>query len=82
MQNGPKPIMRARQPRPAAHLLRARSGGHRVPPVPSRWALKAREETMSDMWRALALKPKSATQSAQRTSTSTANIILDRCPRT
>jgi len=29
------------------HLLHARSGGHRVPPAPSRRGLKPRKETMS-----------------------------------
>jgi len=63
------------------HLLHARSGGHRVPPAPSRRALKTREETMSGIWRSPALKRKSATRSGQRTTTSTPSIILDRCPR-
>jgi hypothetical protein len=63
------------------HLLHARSGGHRVPPAPSQRALKTREETMSGISRSPALKPKSATQSGQRTITSTPNIILDQCSR-
>jgi len=63
------------------HLLHARSGGHRVPPAPSRRAFKTREETMSGIWRSPALKRKSATRSGQRTTTSTPSIILDRCPR-
>jgi hypothetical protein len=52
-----------------------------VPPAPSQRALKTREETMSDISRSPALKPKSATQSGQRTFTSTPNIILDQCSR-
>jgi hypothetical protein len=63
------------------HLLRARSDGHRVPPAPSQRALKTREETMRGISRSPALKPKSATQSGQKTITSTPNIILDRCSR-
>ena len=82
MQNGPKTIMSARQPRPAASFAAARSGGHRVPPAPNRRALKTRKETMSGIWRSLVLKPKSATRSGQRTTTSTPNIISDRCART
>ena len=64
------------------HLPHARSGGHRVPPAPSRRALKMHKETMSGIRRSPALKPKSATWSGQRTTTSTPNTILDRCPRT
>ncbi len=63
------------------HLLHARSGGHRVPPAPSRRALKTREETMSGIWRSPALKRKSATRSGQKTITSTPSIILDRYHR-
>src|ERR1700733_13181720 len=63
------------------HLLHARSSGHRVPPAPSRRDHKPRKETMSGTWRLPALKPKTATRSGQRTTTSTPNIILGRCPR-
>ena len=64
------------------HLPHARSDGHRVPPAPNRRALKTRKKTMSGIWRSLVMKPKSATRSGQRTTTSTPNIISDRCART
>src|SRR3974390_2938150 len=64
------------------HLLHARDGGRRVPPPPSRETLKTRKETMSAIWRSLVLKPKSATLSGQRTTTSMPNIISDRCAQT
>jgi len=64
------------------HLLHARDGGRRVPPAPSRGTLKTRKETMSAIWRSLVLKPKSATLSGQRTTTSMPNIISDRCAQT
>ena len=63
------------------HLLPARSGGHRAPPVPSRSVLKTRERPTSGIWRLPALKPKLAILSGQRTIASTPNIISDRCPR-
>ena len=63
-------------------LLHARDGGRRVPPAPSRGTLKTRKETMSAIWRSLVLKPKSATLSGQRTTTSMPNIISDRCAQT
>jgi hypothetical protein len=53
-----------------------------VPPAPSRGTLKTRKETMSAIWRSLVLKPKSATLSGQRTTTSMPNIISDRCAQT
>jgi hypothetical protein len=62
--------------------LHARSGGHRVQPGPNRRDLKPRKETMSVIWRSRALKPKSATQSGRRITTSTLNIILGRYTRT
>src|SRR6516162_7715212 len=64
------------------HLLHARDGGRRVPPAPIRETLKTRKETMSAIWRSLVLKPKSATLSGQRTTTSMPNIISDRCAQT
>src|ERR1035437_11105364 len=83
MQNGQKTITGVRaNPDRQHHLLPARSGGHRVPPAPSRRALKTRKETMSGISRSPVLKPKPATRSGQRTTTSTPNIISDRCPRT
>ena len=51
-------------------------------PLRVRRALKTRKETMSGIWRSPVLKPKSAIRSGQRTTTSTPNIILDRCHRT
>jgi len=58
MQNGPKTITGVRaNPDRQHHLLPARSGGHRVPPAPSRRALKTRKETMSGIWRSPVLKP-------------------------
>jgi hypothetical protein len=47
-----------------------------MPPAPSRKDLKPRKETMSGIWRSPALKPKSATRSGQRITTSMPNIIL------
>lgn len=64
------------------HLLHARSGGHRIPPAPSRRTFKTPKETISGIWRLRVLKPKSATRSGQRITTSTPNIISDRCPQT
>lgn len=63
------------------HLLHARSGGHRIQPAPSRRAFKTPKEAISDIWRLRVLKPKSATRSGQRITTSTPNIISDRCPQ-
>ncbi len=60
-------------------LPRARTDGHRMPPVRSRTALKMHEETMNDTWRSPGQKPKSAIQSGRRTTTSTPNITSDRC---
>ena len=82
MQNGRKTNMNRRQPRPAAPLLAIQSGGHRMCPAPNRRALTTRKETMSGIWRSPKLKPKAATPSGQKTTTSTPNIISDRCPRT
>src|SRR5436190_4694181 len=53
-----------------------------MPPAPNRTDLTTREETMNGIWRSPKLKPKPATQSRQKTTTSTPNIISDRCPRT
>src|SRR5882757_9736302 len=53
-----------------------------MPPAPNRTALTTREETMNGIWRSPKLKPKAATQSRQKITTSTPNIISDRCPRT
>ena len=49
--------------------------------VPNRTALTAREETMNGIWRSPKQKPKPEIQSEQKTTTSTPNIISDRCPR-
>jgi hypothetical protein len=38
-----------------------------------------RKETMSGIWRSPELKPKTATQSPQKITTSTPNIISGRC---
>src|SRR6476619_8219698 len=51
-------------------------------PAPNRRALTTRKETMSGIWRSPKLKPKAATPSEQKTTTSTPYIISDRCPRT
>ena len=80
MQNGRKTNMNTRQPRPQRHLSAA-SGGHRMRSVPNRTALTTREETMNGIWRSPKLKPKAEIQSGQKTTTSTPNIISDRCPR-
>ena len=77
MQYGPKPIMSARQPRPAASFA---AGSKRW--TSSAPALKTPKETMSGIWRSPATKPKSATRSGQRTTISTPSTILGRCPRT
>jgi hypothetical protein len=58
-------------------LLAAHSGGHRVRPDQSHRALTTREETMTGIWRSPKLKFKAATQSEQKTTTSTPNIISD-----
>ena len=63
-------------------MLRAQNGGHRMPPVLTRQTHKARKEAMSGIWRSLVPKSKSAIRSRQRTTTSTPNIISDRCART
>jgi hypothetical protein len=63
-------------------LLAAQSGGHRMPPAPNRTALTTRDETMNGIWRSPKLKFKAETRSGQKTTTSTPNIISDRCPRT
>jgi hypothetical protein len=49
---------------------------------PNRRARPMRKETMSGIWRSPVLKPKTATQSPQKITTSTPNIISDRCRRT
>ena len=82
MHNGRKTNMNTRQPRRQRHLLAAQSGGHRMLLAPNRTALPTREETMNGILRSPKLKPKAATQSGQKTTTSTPNIISDRCPRT
>src|ERR1700689_2996389 len=64
------------------YLVPTQSGGHRVASAPSQRAFKTRKETMSGIWCSPALKPKSATWSGQRTTTSTPNIISDQCART
>ena len=50
-------------------------------PGPHRRARPMRKETMSGIWRSPVLKPKTATQSPQKITTSTPNIISDRCRR-
>jgi hypothetical protein len=69
MQNGPKTIMSARQPRPAASFAtrskRWASSAARPEPKSSQNAQK----TMSGIWRSLVMKPKSATRSGQRNKT-------------
>ena len=53
----------------------ARTGGRRMPRVPSR-DLKTRKELMSSMWHLPVRKSKSVIWSGLRTTTSTPNIIL------
>ena len=48
-------------------------------PGPHRRARPMRNETMSGIWRSPELKPKVATQSPRKTTTSTPNIISGRC---
>ena len=61
-------------------MMLAPGGLHRI--VPIRSALKTRKETMSGISRSPVPKPRAATPSGQRTTTSTPNIISGRCPRT
>src|SRR6476620_3827308 len=51
-------------------------------PDPHRRARPMRKETMSGIWRSPELKPKVATQSPRKTTTSTPNIISELCRRT
>ena len=81
MQNGPKTIMSARQPNGSVICCTLEGVDIEAARSESR-TLKTRKETMSGIWRSPVLKPKSAIRSGQRTTTSTPNIILDRCPRT
>ncbi len=64
------------------HLLAAHSGGHRVRPAQSYGALTTREETMTGTWRWPKLNSRRAIGLRPRITTSTPNIISDRCPRT
>ena len=81
MQNGPKTVMNTRQPNPAASFVARSRRWTRVPLEPRRRALKTRNEAMSGISRSLVMKPVGDTVGA-RTTTSTPNIISDRCPRT
>jgi hypothetical protein len=62
-------------------LLLAQSRGHRTPSAQNQ-ALITHKETISDIWNSPVLKPWPETQSGQKTTTSTPNIISGRCPRT
>jgi len=64
------------------HPRHAPGGGHRTPLDPNRRTLKARKEATSGIWRSPMPKPSSATRSGRRATTSTPNIISDRCART
>ena len=66
---------RAGQRSVAAHNV-----GRQVP-GPNRRARPMRKETTSGIWRSPVLKPKVATQSPRKTTTSTPNIISGRCRR-
>ena len=58
--------------------MAAHNVGRQVPD-PHRRARPMRKETMSGIWRSPELKPKVATQSPRKTTTSTPNIISGRC---
>jgi len=60
----------------------AQNGGHRMPRALTRRTHKTRKEAMSGIWRWPVPKSKTAIRSRQRTTTSTPNIISDRCVRT
>src|ERR1700730_14505621 len=67
------------QLRRRARLQLGQSAGYRPHPDPSQRAFRTFKEAMSDIWRWPVLKLKMAIRSRQRTTTSTPNIISDRC---
>ena len=81
IHNGRKTNMNRRQRRPAPFAA-AQRRGHRMLLAPNRTGLTTREETMNGISLSPELRPKAATQSQQKTTTSMPNIISDRCPRT
>ena len=62
-----------------ARLQLGRSAGYRARPDPKQMAFRTCKEAMSDIWRWPVLKRKMAIRSRQKTTTSTPNIISDRC---
>ena len=62
-----------------ARLEPGRIAGYRPRPDPNQMAFRICKEAMSDIWRWPVLKRKMAIRSRQKTSTSTPNIISDRC---
>ena len=79
MQYGPKPIMSARQPRPAASFA---AGSKRWTSSAARPGSQNAQRNYERYLALAAPKPKSATRSGQRTTISTPSTILGRCPRT
>jgi hypothetical protein len=63
-----------------ARLRPGRSAGHRPPLEASQRAFWTCKEAMRNIWRRPVLKRKMAIPSRQRITTSTPNIIFDRCP--
>jgi hypothetical protein len=66
----------------ARHLSPGQSGGHRIPPAPTRTFWQARKETMSDISRLPKKKPGRGTSSRRRTTINMPNTITDRCRET
>ena len=62
-----------------ARLELGRIAGYRPRPDSSQMAFRTCKEAMSDIWRWPVLKRKMAIRSRQKTTTSTPNIISDRC---
>ena len=81
MQNGRKTNMNRRQPRPAAPLAGRSKQWSSNAARPEQNGSHNGRRTMNGIWRSLKLKRRAATQSRQKTTTSTPNIISDRCPR-
>ena len=82
MQNGPTTIPGTRPNRPAASYAGRSKRWTSNAGRPDSTTHKTRKEAMSGIWRSPVPRSKSAIRSRRRTTTSTPNIISDRCART
>jgi hypothetical protein len=82
MHNGRKTNMNTRQPRPAAPFAGCSKWWSPNAARPEQNGSHNARRTMNGIWRSPKLKRKAATQSRQKTTTSTPNIISGRRPHT